>query len=68
MINYTKYKLLSTYNSCKTRYIFSPRGIIYDRYNNILVTNKTKFRLILLAKIKDIKDIFNTINNILIFH
>jgi penicillin-binding protein 2 len=65
IINYSKYKILSNNNSRKTRKIYGPRGIIYDRNKEILVTNKLAFRLILLLKNKkNINDIFNTINNV----
>jgi penicillin-binding protein 2 len=65
VINYWKYKMLSNNNSCKIRYIYSPRGIIYDRNKEILVDNELAFRLILLLKNKkNITDVFSTINDV----
>ena len=60
-----KYNLLSFNNNCKIRYIFSPRGIIYDRNHKELVRNKLMFRLILLIKNnKNSTKIFHNISHI----
>jgi penicillin-binding protein 2 len=66
IINGIKYKLLSNKNNCKIRYIFSPRGIIYDRYKQPLVSNKISFRLVLMVKKnKTLKELITEISNVL---
>lgn len=65
IINGIKYQLLSNNNNCKIRYVFSPRGIIYDRHHQILVTNKLSFRLVLMVrKNKSLKELIAEISDI----
>lgn len=65
IINGIKYKLLANNNNCKTRYICSPRGIIYDRNQQILVDNKLSFRLVLMVKKnKTLKELISEISDI----
>ena len=39
-----KYKTLADENRISTRLLVPPRGIIYDRHENMLVENKQNFR------------------------
>ena len=64
VVNGIKYKLLSSNNNCKIRYIFSPRGVIFDKNNKILVGNRLSFRLVLMVKKnKNIKDLMGEISD-----
>ncbi len=65
IINGIKYKFLANNNNCKIRYIFSPRGVIYDRYHKEIVINKLSFRLVLMVKKnKTLKELIGEISDI----
>lgn len=45
-----KYKMLADENRVSTRLLIPPRGIIYDRHQNVLATNQQNFQAMIVAE------------------
>ena len=64
--SYTDYEIASLENKTREVLIQPRRGVIYDRYGNILVNNVPSFNLIINpSSIEDIDDHLNEINKII---
>lgn len=57
VVSFSYYKNLSENNRTKTKTIFAPRGIIYDRYGKPLVSNSQVFQIEENGKKKDITQV-----------